>query len=95
MQAHGVSAALEGRRPLCRGQGARQVPADQSERLADRADGAQIGTGPDDHLGSGGGQPLDRCAQMAAGGPPRYQVGHVVGADDDDRDVRPHAHARG
>ena len=83
----GASALLDDRDGLARGQAARPRAGHLLQRRRDRLEGAQVGAGADHHGDAGLMQAAHALLQVPDRGGGRDDVGDVVGADQDQRDV--------
>ena len=78
---------LDDRDGLGGGQPARPGPARPAQRRRDRLDRAEVGAGADDDLDAGVAQPAYGLGEVPHRLRRQHRVGHVVGADQDHRDV--------
>ena len=87
---HGASARLDDRHGLRGREVARPTLHQGAQRLADRLDGAQVGTGADDDLRAERPDPPHGLLELAHRRRALDPVRHVVGADHDEHDIGAH-----
>ena len=87
-QGDGAATGLDDGDGLGCGQVATPAAGQQSQRLGHRLDGAQVGTRSDDDLAVGGAKGADGLFEVTDRNGLVDAVGDVVGADQDDGDVR-------